>query len=352
MKQFRTKRFPGKRLSVKHISEGHFFRKSALLLLALFLAVSLLPASVFAEDEEEVSAADWMGQLSDSEMLSEVTIPGTNNSMARYIFPGAALKCQGKSFEKQMEEGYRFFDIGLGIDEKKKDTKDDDRLICRYRTGACRKGMSWFSGAITFEDTLQKAYAFLDKHQTETLLFLVKDEDEKKPEEFSKLFFDAVNENTDRWYLDNAIPALGQARGKIVLCNRFSSGSDTAVGGNGLYFSWEPQDNREVVDLPYTQSVISGNEKLWVQDRYRYNVAQKWDAVTDTFENCQADEETISLNFVSTRGSSSFGSHRYYSYRLNQKLNDYDLTVGTSYGIVVVDYGTAKIARHIFEVNL
>ena len=34
------------------------------------------------------------------------------------------------------------------------------------------------------------------------------------------------------------------------------------------------------------------------------------------------------------------------------KLNDYDLTVGTSYGIVVVDYGTAKIARHIFEVNL
>ena len=81
-------------------------------------------------------------------------------------------------------------------------------------------------------------------------------------------------------------------------------------------------------------------------------MAQKWDAVTDTFENCQADEETISLNFVSTRGSSSFGSHRYYSYRLNQKLNDYDLTVGTSYGIVVVDYGTAKLARHIFEVNL
>ncbi len=333
-----------------------FFKKPALLLPVLFLVLSLLPAGTPAKAaeaaEEPVSAADWMGELPDGAMLSEVTIPGTNNSMARYIFPGAALKCQGKSFQKQMEEGYRFFDIGLGIDEKRKDTEDDDTLICRYRSGKCRKGMSWFSGAITFEDTLKQACSFLDEHPTETLIFSIDDEDGEKPEEFSKLFFNAVNASSDCWYLDNAIPSLGQARGKIVLCNRFSSGADAAAGGKGLHFSWEAQDSREVVDLPYTQSVISGNEKLWVQDRYRYNVAQKWDAVTDMLENCQADEETISLNFVSTRGSSSFGSHRYYSYRLNQKMQKRDLNPGTSYGIIVVDYGTAKLARHIFEVNL
>ncbi len=335
-----------------------FHRAGALIFAAAVVLAACLPLSARAEEtaadtaeEEPVSAAEWMKEIPDYWRLSEISIPGTNNTLAKNIFPGLFLKSQGKTFAKQLEAGFRFFDIGLSVDTRKTEDTDDDRLIAFCRTGRCRKGSAPWSASITLSNVLSDAYSFLDEHPSETIILCVKNEDGKEKKTFSKLFFKAVAENASYWYLDNTIPALGEVRGKIVLASRFSNAADAAVDGQGLYFHWTDQDNREAVDLPYTQTVMNAGERLWVQDRYMYDVGQKWDAFTDTMDNCQADESTFSLNFLSTRGSSDMSRPKYYADCLNDRLYDSHLTEGVCYGIIVVDYGTEKLARHIFESN-
>ena len=98
--------------------------------------------------------------------------------------------------------------------------------------------------------------------------------------------------------------------------------------------------------------MINEDEQLWVQDRYRYNVENKWEAFLDDLQNCQADESTFSLNFASTSGS-GYASHPKGSAKtINGKLLKTELTPGVSYGILIVDFGTRKLAEHIYRTNL
>ena len=80
-------------------------------------------------------------------------------------------------------------------------------------------------------------------------------------------------------------------------------------------------------------------------------MAQKWDAVTDTLSNCEAGADTLSLNFLSTKGSSALGRPSYFAKRLNGKLLEEPLTAGTCYGVIVFDFGTAELARKVYETN-
>ena len=105
------------------------------------------------------------------------------------------------------------------------------------------------------------------------------------------------------------------------------------------------------MDVPYVNSMINDTEQLWVQDRYKYNVETKWDAVEDDLENCQASSDTFSLNFTSTSGSGFLSHPKGYAKYINQQLLDYDLAQGVCYGVIIVDYGTQEIAEHIYETN-
>ena len=67
--------------------------------------------------------------------------------------------------------------------------------------------------------------------------------------------------------------------------------------------------------------------------------------------NVQADDHTFTLNFLSTAGDGTFGHPKGYAEVLNGILMTTNLAPQTSYGTIVVDFGTREIAQHIYMSN-
>ena len=132
---------------------------------------------------------------------------------------------------------------------------------------------------------------------------------------------------------------------------RFEDAMELGQQKSGLHFYWEDQGDREIVDVPYALSAISDSASLWVQDRYNYDTSDKLDAIVDDLENCQAADDTFSINFTSTSGSGKVGHPKKYATTINDYLLSYDWQAGTSYGIVVVDFATKDLAKCIYETN-
>ena len=323
-------------------------------LLAMGLSIAMIfgfTQGVSAADAE-IAATDWMAEVSDDTFLSSVTVPGTHDSGTAYIFPSFFLQCQSLGFYEQLNAGYRYLDIRLALDESE---ESGTKLKFIHAFGTCKKESSFlqlFSDTLYLEDALDDVYTFLDEHPTETIIFSVKAENKEDDlSVFEDTFFQILDQHPEKWYTQNAIPSMGDVRGKIVLVTRFDDVNGEGEGRMGLPFHWSQQDNTEaVVD---TQEVVMVNDtnQLWVQDRYKYNVETKWDAIVESLENCQAGDETFSLNFCSTAGNGYAGHPKKYARIINKKLLNYELSSQTSYGIIVVDFAKENLARHIFETN-
>lgn len=300
----------------------------------------------YAKGNEKKQTTEWMLDIRDDTSLSSITIPGTHASGAQYIFPGFFLKCQSQSVSDQLVNGFRFLDFRLGVE--KNDNGDKLRFV--YDNGVCRSKFFIFSKKLYFADVIEQVYAFLDAHPSETVIITIKDEDnEDNSPEFESLLFKEINENKDKWYLKNDIPTLGSVRGKIVLGRRFE---DSNLEGNcGLNFMWDDQGGTDAVDLPYASMMINSSCQLWVQDRYNYTTEAKTDAYKEMLEDCQADDSTFLINFLSTRGSGWFRHPKHYAKYINKDLMSTTLYPQTSYGVIAVDFGTRKIAQHIYMSN-
>ncbi len=309
------------------------------------------PGENLTETESEYAAGDWMANVSDETYLSSVTIPGTHDSATAHIFPSFFLQCQSLEFKDQLEAGYRYLDIRLALDE----TDDGTKLKFIHAFGTCKADKSFlnlFGDTLYLEDVLSDVYAFLDEHPTETIVFCVKAEnDDDDVSKVESEFFKVLDKNPSKWYTKNEIPTVGDVRGKIVLATRFADVNNEGENRTGLHFSWSEQNNKEAVADTQEVTMITDSNQLWVQDRYKYDVDMKWDAVVESFENCQASDEICSLNFVSTSGKGAAGHPKKYARILNKQLLEYKFNPQTCYGVVIVDFATEKEARHIFSAN-
>ncbi len=289
--------------------------------------------------------SEWMGFLPDDRYISEVTIPGTHESCARNVLFGYSKRCQKTDVSEQLEAGYRFLDFRIAIEEN--DSEGNLILVNDYRP--CHESGSVFSESLKFDDVIADVYKFLQQHQQETVVISIKFEDESNSDgEIQKLLSQKIKSNKDYWYTSSEIPTLSQVRGRIVLCSRFpdAQGLDSV----GLNTIWAEQSNTTPEDIPYVLYVTDGI-RLWVQDRFRYSVEDKYEAVVDGLENCEADENTVFLNFVSTSGDGLIGHPYGYAQALNGLLMEYDLKSETSYGTIIVDFGDENLARHIYYSN-
>lgn len=312
------------------------------MVLVLTLAMMGANTTILVQAEDSVETADWMAEISDEIPLSSISIPGTHDSCSRFIFPGYFLQCQNEGITTQLENGYRYLDIRVGLDEG----QDPKKLKLIHAFGTCRNEKSWFSGTLYLESVLDEVYAFLEEHPTETVIVCVKPESEGDDQtEVWGLLEDVLSNNSKMWYMDNAIPHLGDVRGRCVLASRFEEHQ------KGMNFYWKDQNNDYAVDIPYAVSMINTGQRLWVQDRYKYNMELKWDAFVDDLENCQADTDTFSINFLSTSGSGAWSHPARYAEILNQKFMEYELSEDTCYGILVFDYSDEAIARKVIATN-
>lgn len=74
---------------------------------------------------------------------------------------------------------------------------------------------------ILASSVLESIYDFLIENNKEVVIVSIKQENNSPG--FEKAFWNLIDENRDRWYLDNKWPSLGEARGRIVLFSRFSN---------------------------------------------------------------------------------------------------------------------------------
>ena len=328
----------------------NFSKRFIALALAFVLAFALAEPLNISAEENNVAPTDWMAEVNGDMSISSISIPGTHDSATQYITPQYFLRCQNTDFETQLNNGIRYLDIRVNLEV---DKEGNARLKFIHNFGKCRVASSWFSDKLYLEDCLDTVYAFLDEHPTETVIFVVKAE--KVSEEdlplFEDTFFKIINQNRKMWYKENEIPTLDEVRGKIVLGTRFDDVNDYGESEMGLYLHWDEQNNKEMVDIPYEIYMINDDEALWVQDHYKYNMTSKFDAVVDDLENCQADDNTLSLNFLSTSGSGTLSHPKKYAKYINSKFMEYELKPKTCYGVVIFDFANKELAEKIYSTN-
>ena len=315
------------------------------MILALGLTALMVPS---VDVSAWQTSADWMAEVDGETMLSSLSIPGTHDTCTQYVGMSYIFQCQDTSVSEQLENGYRYLDLRLVIEEK----DEEQTLVIKHNFSNCKTGRWPWSKHLYLEDVLEDVYEFLEEHPTETVILCMKAENsEDDVAQVQELLYQQIEQQEQQWYLANEIPMLEDVRGKIVLATRFEDKMGVGEDRAGLCFGWTDQGDKTVVDVPYALSMINDTSALWVQDRYNYDTADKLDAIVDDLENCQAADDTFSLNFTSTSGSGSIGHPKKYASAINAYLLDYDWQQGTCYGIVIVDFATEELAQCIYQTN-
>ncbi|XP_017564172.2 1-phosphatidylinositol phosphodiesterase-like [Pygocentrus nattereri] len=144
---------------------------------------------------------DWMKSLNDNKLLSEITLPGTHDTMA--LYGGPAAECQAWSLEDQLKAGIRYLDLRAFAFE--------DKLYLMH-------GIVYEHS--TFTKAMDTIKSFLSAYPSETVLVRV------KPDLFDKskvegLVEKATANDPNIWVL-STMPTLGKVRGMVVFIQKDS----------------------------------------------------------------------------------------------------------------------------------
>ena len=285
-------------------------------------------------------SAGWMARLPDDASLGELSIPGTHDAGTQYVQLGFFSKCQARSVGQQLEDGFRYLDIRLAV--------SGDGLGLNHGFCECRTGAAPWSGRLMLEDVLGDCYAFLSAHPTETVIFAVKQEHgDESVAEFQRVLDRYIQADIERWYLDSELPSLGEARGRLVLLRRYDD--EAGLGKNaGIALTWPNQNGYDDPARAFSSESCSvGSLTLAVQDRYEYDVEEKWAAFCAEADNPDA----VALRFLSTKGHMTFGHPYRYAKELNPRLLALCENQDISLGWTVIDFGNARLASAIYEQN-
>jgi hypothetical protein len=192
---------------VSGLGTGRGVSLSSFFCFIVLIAVSLIafPGSMLATDN-----SDWMGRLADDMLISELTIPGTHETMA--LHGGLYAECQNLLLADQLYRGIRFIDIRI---------RHEWNTFSIYH-GDVNQYAKFGPGV------LNVCVGFLEAHPTETILMRVKEQDNGRHN-------DSTFSQTLRWYLEPVqefiyesddylvIPTLGELRGKIYIVQDFNS---------------------------------------------------------------------------------------------------------------------------------
>ena len=326
---------------------GIFLAAVCGLLLLAVAALLVIPLTENVDRTPADGSGDWMAGLDDATPLTAVVIPGTHNSGAAYAQLAFFSKCQSLTVGEQLEAGYRYLDIRLS------GNAGDEALKLTHGFTNC-KPSALSSRALMLGDVLEDCYAFLDAHPAEVVLFCAKHEDgDISVRELQAILAEEAEKRPDRWLLTDTVPTVGEARGKIVLLRRFEDEAGLGTDA-GIPFSWSDQGGLPTV-VEDAEANFPGDLLLWVQDRYEYGVGDKWEAFRAGLET-GAGEGEAAVHFLSTKGELAYGHPYYYAKRLNPmlqglSLSEIGLPEGASLGWIVVDFGSAALAEHIYAEN-
>lgn len=313
----------------------------SLLILTVLTFLVFIPAGEIHADTSSPLSRTWMSEIPDNTLLSDISIPGTHNSAANFVQLGYFTKCQWDSVSSQLKEGYRLLDIRLGI--------YDEELVLVHDVFLCRERFDLWSSPLTCRSVIDTCLTFLEENPSETILFIAKRDSADSVADVQTLLDALISENEEKWLLTDRMPAIKEARGKIVLLRRYND--EASLGKrSGLDLSWKDQ-GASPSSGTYAEVNKADSFSFFVQDRYTLNVSEKWSAFTQTLDMDTHFKNPLILNYLSSTGPSNHGHPYYYAYRLNQQLLALDLS-DMAPQWVLMDFGTENLAAHIYASNL
>ncbi|XP_010875650.3 1-phosphatidylinositol phosphodiesterase-like isoform X2 [Esox lucius] len=143
----------------------------------------------------------WMEAIDDAKFISDITIPGTHDTMA--LYGGPAAECQVWDLWDQLRAGIRYLDLRVVALENK--------LYVVH--GIVNQHKSFFA-------VLNMIKGFLSEFRNETVLLRV------KPELFGKNNVEKqvskmINDDETVW-VKSDMPTMGKVRGKVVFIQKSS----------------------------------------------------------------------------------------------------------------------------------
>ncbi|MEV0775571.1 phosphatidylinositol-specific phospholipase C [Streptomyces sp. NPDC050428] len=172
-----------------------------------------------AKARRALAPSDWLAGIGDSTPVQRLTLPGTHNSGARS--GGLYVACQGTTIADQLNSGVRFLDIR-----------------CRAFENAFPIHHAAYYQNLNFDDVLTACRDFLRAHPSETVLMRLKQEYSTESDaEFRRIFDTYLDGKGWRslFRLDSNLPALGEARGKVVLLADNGGLPGVRYGDGGLF---------------------------------------------------------------------------------------------------------------------
>ncbi|SFL56680.1 phosphatidylinositol-specific phospholipase C, partial [Lactococcus garvieae] len=186
-------------------------------------------ASVYAQGGARTTAADgiwhvkpffskWMEELPDSMRLSDISIPGTHETMTAGVYGGLGFaQNQSLGLTDQLENGIRFIDIRA-----------------RYINGVFTIHHGDYYTHSNLGDVFNGVRRFLKQHPSETVLMRLKQEksnlgDTELNNEFKK-YFDKYKNLIWKNNNNTSNPTLGEIRGKIVILRNFAGSLNQNIG--------------------------------------------------------------------------------------------------------------------------
>jgi 1-phosphatidylinositol phosphodiesterase len=185
-----------------------------------------LPKSSYLAIYSSAKLESWMSKFKNETPLSALSIPGTHNSPT-YHKALPSVRCQAVNVKDQLDNGVRFLDIR--VQPENPDNSSKDGLILVHSAFPIS-----LTGNKYFRDVVNTVLAFLDANPSETVIMSLKREGIGKStdQQLSKILHDHYATDSTRWFTENRIPVLGEARDKIVLIRRFAL-DDSLKGENG-----------------------------------------------------------------------------------------------------------------------
>uniref|UniRef100_A0A8C1SJ68 Phosphatidylinositol-specific phospholipase C X domain-containing protein n=1 Tax=Cyprinus carpio TaxID=7962 RepID=A0A8C1SJ68_CYPCA len=180
---------------------------------------------------------NWMAKLDNNKFISDITIPGTHDTMA--LYGGSMAKCQTWSLENQLKAGIRYLDL----------------RVSGYKLKIMHGIIYQRTSLSEVISTIRK---FLQESKNEFVLVRIKPEFPQKGR-VQNLVENLIGNDNNIWK-KSTIPTIGEVRGKIVLVqkNRFKLGiSLSETDSKGDYKVTKTEDKKKKI----TQHLEEANKQ-------------------------------------------------------------------------------------------
>ena len=290
-------------------------------------------------EEDESILLNWMSQLPNDTLLSDISIPGTHDSGSTLDAKVGGLtitdtaKTQDLTISEQLSIGVRFFDIRLIL--------ENNELEVYHST---------VKQNLSFREVLDDIYAFLDQYPSEALIMSIRKEGDDIGDN-TVLFEEKVNNliqsGKKYWLLDEKIATLEDARSKITLLRRYPTKSDYSIGINASQ-NWR---DKATFTIQLSNMNISVQDEYFVKDN-----KEKWLSILNQLENSE-NENTLTLNFTSGyQIRTILGQEAPSILNVSSEINTLLIkhlqdNPEEDYGILIVDYISSELTKLIINSN-